>query len=133
EDAVGPDACGEPGVVSGIDDIDPAAEHGDRAGRPGEGALVAGRVDAGREAARDREAGSAQVLGQAKRRLAPRAGRVAAADDRDLRSAEEVGAGAVDPQRERRVVRLREARRELGRAVNNEGVTLALEPATHPV
>ena len=92
----------QPRVLPRIVDVEAAPEDRDRAARPLERRRVGGRVDAAGEPRDDRHADSREVPGEARRHVAPVAGRLARSDDRDRGQAE-----ALDPsermEHERRI------------------------------
>ena len=81
----GGDPPREGAVACRIDDVEPRADHRDRAGAAGERALVRRGVDAERQPRDDDPAGLAQMRSEGARVLEPLRCRVAAADDRDHR------------------------------------------------
>ena len=81
----GEDLAGQPRVFAWVDHIEAAAEHGNRSTLAPQGAPVGGRIDAERQAARDAETHANQLFGELMRGIAAERGRIAAADDRELR------------------------------------------------
>ena len=74
---------GQRGVLPRIDDVDAAAEDGDRALSRFEGRPVGDAVDAARQSADDGHAGLCQIVGEHPRRLSAVGGRLPGADDGD--------------------------------------------------
>jgi hypothetical protein len=118
--AVGRDGVGEIGMFVRVDMIVPAGEHRDRSGR--EAPAVGGRVNAAREAGRDREACRAEIARQPFGEADARRRCIARADDGDHRQAEDGGIaadgqerrGVVDHLQPARIIRL--AQRHQGHA-----------------
>ena len=97
---LGPDALRKRKVLGRVGAVEPARQHGDRAGR--QGGLVGGGVDPARQARDHHQPGLAEPCAQPPRRPQPQRRGIARADQRDGRFPRQVGL-AQQPQQGRRV------------------------------
>ena len=128
QESVVPDGLGQLPVRRRVDDIDAAAEDGDRDALSGQRAAMCGRVDARGESADDREPALGQSAGELEGRVGSRASRIAAADGGQLRLAERLEvAGRIE--RDGAIGERREQLRILRIGERHQVMTGALEPS----
>ena len=123
--------CGEGAVARRVDDVEPGADDGDRAGAAGERAFVRRGVDAERQARDDDPAGLAQVRREGARVVEPLRRRVAAADDRHRRRLEQLDP-AAHVEQQRRVGAV-EKQLRIARIADDDGVARLVAAARQPL